>query len=457
MKQTQTASRLAAAVGGALLAALLPATQAFGDVTKEKWARAWPITQISVTGYFSPDIKRIAVMPFTVAGDDKAMAESLMNKLIAEIAREGVLETISRSELERILGEQRFQQSGFADAASIKEMGRLLGVDALVIGSASDLSSKTERHEEDAVDYYKEEQKEKKVWNKEKQAYETKYETVKIPVYKKVQVVEQWSHASLEAKLVGIETGQVLHACTGSGDFSNRNYAGQGTTYSEGEMLSWAVDKAMDQLAKEITPFKETYISYLFCHSGDFVSKEFADAWALAVGGDLEGALAGFRNAYRPDKIKKEKIYYIAWNECLMLASLERWAEFDAALAEFKKEFAGILSKERGLAANADGLGAFLARNFERRHGAFLAGSMKIAAVDGADYYVAVPVGLKLYKGNRLAVVETKTIYNELTGEVLTTKESTVAELQVIETGEGFALCILVSGAAKVGDAVRVV
>src|SRR3989442_12673751 len=55
--------------------------------------------------------------------------------LVTDLVRNGAYSVIERKQLDRILQEQNFQQSGRADPASAVKLARLLGVDAIVIGS----------------------------------------------------------------------------------------------------------------------------------------------------------------------------------------------------------------------------------------------------------------------------------------------------------------------------------
>ena len=89
--------------------------------------------------------KRVAVMNFdyaTVQGGvqalfganqdvGKGIAELLVEKLVAS----GAYSVIERKELDKIVGEQNFSNSERADASSAAKIARILGVDAIIIGS----------------------------------------------------------------------------------------------------------------------------------------------------------------------------------------------------------------------------------------------------------------------------------------------------------------------------------
>jgi len=81
--------------------------------------------------------KKIAIIPFSYTDntasikDGSVIAERLTMKLIN--ARK--FEIIERSVLDKVLNELKLQNSGAIDASSAKELGKVLGVDAIVTGT----------------------------------------------------------------------------------------------------------------------------------------------------------------------------------------------------------------------------------------------------------------------------------------------------------------------------------
>jgi len=93
----------------------------------------------------APARKRIAVLDFDYAtvrsyvsdiwGSDQDIGKGIADMLVTDLVRNGTYSVIERKQLDRVLGEQNFQQSGRADASTAAQLGRILGVDAIVIGS----------------------------------------------------------------------------------------------------------------------------------------------------------------------------------------------------------------------------------------------------------------------------------------------------------------------------------
>ena len=93
----------------------------------------------------TPARKRIAVLDFDYAtvrsyvtdiwSSDVDIGKGIADMLVTDLVRNGTYSVIERKQLDRVLGEQNFQQSGRADASTAAQLGRILGVDAIVIGS----------------------------------------------------------------------------------------------------------------------------------------------------------------------------------------------------------------------------------------------------------------------------------------------------------------------------------
>jgi curli biogenesis system outer membrane secretion channel CsgG len=93
----------------------------------------------------APAKKRVAVIDFDYAtvrtyvndiwGSDQDIGKGIADMLVGQLVRNGNYSVVERKQLDRVLQEQNFQQSGRADASTAAQLGRLLGVDAIIIGS----------------------------------------------------------------------------------------------------------------------------------------------------------------------------------------------------------------------------------------------------------------------------------------------------------------------------------
>lgn len=89
--------------------------------------------------------KRVAVMNFdygtvrtyvnTLFGSDQDVGKGIADILVDRLVSDGAYSVIERKELDKVIGEQNFANSDRADASTAAKIGRVLGIDAIVIGS----------------------------------------------------------------------------------------------------------------------------------------------------------------------------------------------------------------------------------------------------------------------------------------------------------------------------------
>ncbi len=79
--------------------------------------------------------KRIAVLDLQGEGVSKSEAKTLTDRLRSKLVNTGVFHVLERDQMDEILGEQGFQQSGCVSDECLVEIGRLVGVEQMVGGS----------------------------------------------------------------------------------------------------------------------------------------------------------------------------------------------------------------------------------------------------------------------------------------------------------------------------------
>ena len=93
----------------------------------------------------APRKKRVAVMDFeygtvrsavaAVFGTDQDVGKGISDMLVQRLVQEGKYSVIERKALDKILAEQNFSNSDRADSSTAAKIGKILGVDAIIIGS----------------------------------------------------------------------------------------------------------------------------------------------------------------------------------------------------------------------------------------------------------------------------------------------------------------------------------
>src|SRR5262252_6047085 len=89
--------------------------------------------------------KRVAVMNFDYAtvqsgvaaifGSNQDIGKGIADLMVDKLVADGTYSVIERKALDKILAEQNFSNSDRADANSAAKIARILGVDAIIIGS----------------------------------------------------------------------------------------------------------------------------------------------------------------------------------------------------------------------------------------------------------------------------------------------------------------------------------
>lgn len=82
--------------------------------------------------------KYVAVFDLETKGDlDKNISHPLSESIRLEVVKAGRYEVIDRGNMDKILGEQKFQMSGCVSGGCIVEAGQILGVGKIITGSVS--------------------------------------------------------------------------------------------------------------------------------------------------------------------------------------------------------------------------------------------------------------------------------------------------------------------------------
>src|SRR5215831_4059108 len=99
---------------------------------------------LAVTGS-AQQRKRVAVMNFEygtvsswvnqIFGYNADIGKGIADLLVDKLVQDGVYSVIERKQLDKIIQEQNFSNSDRADPSSAAKIARILGVDAIIIGS----------------------------------------------------------------------------------------------------------------------------------------------------------------------------------------------------------------------------------------------------------------------------------------------------------------------------------
>ncbi len=103
----------------------------------------------------TPHKPRVAVMDFDYAtvqsstaaifGTNIDVGKGITDLLITDLVKDGTYSVIERQALDKLMAEQNFSNSNRADPTSAAKLGKLLGVDAIIVGSITEFGNETQK------------------------------------------------------------------------------------------------------------------------------------------------------------------------------------------------------------------------------------------------------------------------------------------------------------------------
>ena len=207
--------------------------------------------------------KRVAVLSFDDAAVESSAAKalgttqdvgaSLADVLVKELVRDGTYAVIERRAIDQVLKEQNFSNSSRADARTAAAIGRLLGVDAIIMGSVTQFGV-----EESAV-----------VVGSGPLSRATR------GILGGGKRVSSTATVGMTARMVDTSTGEVLTAASGTGQSSKASVGASGYTAVDmtassfqDSMLGEAVSRAAQQVAATLNEFASKLASTRVDYSG---------------------------------------------------------------------------------------------------------------------------------------------------------------------------------------------
>lgn len=98
-------------------------------------------TLITILCSLSFAYETVAIVDFEGIGISESEARALTQRLTSEIVEIGKFTIVERSEMKKLLDEQKFQYSGCVDTKCAVEIGKLLGAKSMLVGTISKLGN----------------------------------------------------------------------------------------------------------------------------------------------------------------------------------------------------------------------------------------------------------------------------------------------------------------------------
>lgn len=182
-------------------------------------------TEKTESKYTGPK-RRIGVVEFAnkSAYGQGRLGGAATDILVTELTKSGKFIVVERDRMEKIMAEQKFQAEGMIDPQTAVQVGKILGLEAIVLGSVSQFGVKTEGSD-----------------------------------YLISQTKKQVADVTVDIRLVDTQSGQVLMADSGKGQAKSKkgSILGMGTKGGydetiEGEALRAAVVQFVTNIASQL-------------------------------------------------------------------------------------------------------------------------------------------------------------------------------------------------------------
>lgn len=123
------------AVGLALIAGVLAVPAHSQDAPKRR-------PRIAVLDF---DYATVQTWSSAVFGTNVDVGKGITDLLVTDLVKDGTYSIIERQALDKIMAEQNFSNSNRADPSSAARIGKLLGVDAIIVGSITQFGNETKK------------------------------------------------------------------------------------------------------------------------------------------------------------------------------------------------------------------------------------------------------------------------------------------------------------------------
>ena len=91
------------------------------------------------------DYSTVQTVSAAVFGTNVDVGKGIQQMLVTDLVKDGSYSVIERAMMDKILGEQNFSNSNRADPSSAAKIGKLLGVDAIIVGNITEFGNETKK------------------------------------------------------------------------------------------------------------------------------------------------------------------------------------------------------------------------------------------------------------------------------------------------------------------------
>ncbi len=198
-----------------------------------------------------PAIKRVAVVDFADP-NNRVQGSAVGNVLVSKLAEQGYYDMMEREKINSVMAEHKFNLTGAVDPNTVKQLGGLLGVDAIITGEilaykveTSKRIEKVERKE--GTGRYEEVEKTNPFTKKK---YKVKEEIMKTVLVDEERTTKSGT-VSINYRLIDIESGKVVASKSQSASY---NKWFKDNVPGDDQILSGLLNQVTDAFVGDISP-----------------------------------------------------------------------------------------------------------------------------------------------------------------------------------------------------------
>ena len=405
-----------------------------------------------------PAVTRLAVVDF----DDptrRGVGPAVGNVLVSQLASQGYYQIMERGKIQSVMREHAFNMTGAVDPATIKELGGLLGVDAIITGEIVaynvETNLRTEMVEKKVgTGQYQEVEKKKPFSDKTYKVKEEIMKTVLVPEER----TSKSGTVSINYRMVDIASGKVAVSKTHNAS-SQRSY--KDNIPGDEQILSQLLEKVTEAFVNDISPHYIAVAKRLLkpksdpAESGAAYARQgewrrAAEIWERLAAANSRDAALWHNLGVAYEAMGQIETAEQNYGKALALEPQNQL--YIGNIAQLRNAFRGSLPSENQQANVA----------VENGQNKTLTSDGKIIRLESTgEIYVDIGSKSGLKPGDKLVAYGEKEIRNPDTGEILDLEPFDKAELLVVKVMVNSTLCrsykALSSSKLAVKDKVRII
>jgi curli biogenesis system outer membrane secretion channel CsgG len=348
-------------------------------------------------------LRRLAVLDFQSYGGRPESGRAASDLLVSGLLGPEFYEIIERQRIDDIIAEHKFNLSGMVSDTTVRKMGQLLGVDAVICGTVTGYKVENQRGYTTTPGRY----------DKETGVY--------APPQKRYYTIKS-GNVAVSYRMINIETGQIIAAKSNSQSYSKKRYDNALFRLpSDDTILNDLLKKVTAQFVAEISPHYVNKKRKLEKGKKSYHTKQGVHYAKLGL---WDAAAGEWQKAIEKDPQD-------AWAHNNLGITYEKQGEINKAKREYQKASELNPAEKRYKEYLQD-----LASAHDKAYGEYLAtGSFKmIIRRKGDVVYIDLGKKHEVEAGEVFIVYREVAVKHPVTNEVIGSEEERIGKIKVVNS-----------------------